>query len=146
MARRMNPDAEHGLAHWLEREGRRPEALALYRRLAQEAPGSFDAWYGVAQLATALGHRGEAAEALTRIRSLEPEFVDTALLLARTALDAGCGAEAAAFARRAVVLDPRSDLGQTLLQQARTLQATRPAGPLEGCPGHVFVAPFPLAS
>jgi 4-amino-4-deoxy-L-arabinose transferase-like glycosyltransferase len=145
MARRMNPDAEHGLAHWLEREGRRPEALALYRRLAQETPGSFDAWYGVAQLATALGHHGEAAEALARIRSLEPEFPDTALLLARAALDAACGAEAAAFARRAAALDPRSDLGQTLLQQARALQATRPAGPPEGCPAHVFVAPFPLA-
>ena len=38
MPHRMNPDAEHGLAHWLEREGRRPEALTLYKSLAEEAP------------------------------------------------------------------------------------------------------------
>jgi 4-amino-4-deoxy-L-arabinose transferase-like glycosyltransferase len=147
MPRRMNPDAEQGLAHWLEREGRRPDALALYERLAREAPGSFDAWYGVAQLATALGQRAEAERALAVIRSLEPEFADTALLLARTALDAGCGAEADTFARRAVVLDPRSDLARTLLlQQAHALQTTRPGGPPGGCPPGVFVAPFPLAS
>ena len=35
MPHRMNADAEHGLAHWLEREGRRPEALTLYERLAE---------------------------------------------------------------------------------------------------------------
>ena len=64
MPLRMNADAEQGLAHWLEREGRRPEALALYERLAREAPASFDAWYGVAQLATALGQPAEAAAAL----------------------------------------------------------------------------------
>jgi tetratricopeptide (TPR) repeat protein len=145
MPLRMNSDAEQGLAHWLEREGRRPEALALYERLAREAPGSFDAWYGVAQLATALGRRTEADAALATIRTLEPEFLDTALLLARTALDAGCGPEADAFARRAAALDARSDLARTLLSQAQALELTRPGGPPGGCPASVFVTPFPLA-
>jgi tetratricopeptide (TPR) repeat protein len=146
MPHRMNPDAEQGLAHWLEREGRGPEALALYERLAREAPGSFDAWYGVAQLATTLGRRAEAERALALIRGLEPEFVDTALLLARAALDAGCGTEADTFARRAIALDPRSDLARTLLREAEALRASRPGGPPGGCPARVFVAPFGLAS
>lgn len=146
MSLRMNSDAEQGLAHWLEREGQPEKALALYEQLAHEAPGSFDAWYGVAQLATALGQSAKADAALARIRGFEPEFPDTALLLARAALDAGCGAEADAFARRAVALAPRSDLARTLLQQAHALQAARPAGPPGGCPPRVFVAPFPLAS
>lgn len=146
MPARMNPDAEQGLAHWLERAGRRPEALGLYERLALEAPDSFDAWYGVAQLASVLGQRGEAERALAAIRRLEPEFPDTALLLARAALDEGCGAEADAFARRAAALDPRSELARALLRQAQALQATHPGGPPGGCPPRVFVAPFPLAS
>ena len=146
MPRHMNLDAEQGLAHWLERAGRRDEALALYERLAREAPASFDAWYGVAQLATVLGQPAKAERALVMIRSLEPEFLDTALVLARVALDAGCGAEADTFARRAVALDSRSDLARTLLEQARALEATRPGGPPGGCPARVFVAPLPLAS
>jgi tetratricopeptide (TPR) repeat protein len=102
----MNPDAEQGLAHWFEREGRRPEALSLYEQLARETPGSFDAWYGVAQLASVLGHRDEADAALARIQGLEPAHSDTAVLLALTALGAGCGPEAVAFAWRAQALDP----------------------------------------
>ena len=144
MASRMNPDVEQGLAHWLEREGRRSEALALYERLAREAPRSFDAWYGVAQLATALGQRAEADAALATIRTLEPEFLDTALLQARAALHAGCGPEAAAFARRATALDARSDLARAQLRQAQALQAARPRKSPGGCPTWVFVAPFPL--
>ncbi len=144
MPSRMNPDAEQGLAHWLEREGRRPEALSLYERLARETPGSFDAWYGVAQLASVLGHRGEADAALARIRGLEPAFPDTAVLLALTALGAGCGPEAVAFARRAQALDPHSDLTRGLLQRAEALATSRPAGPPGGCPPRVFVAPLPL--
>jgi 4-amino-4-deoxy-L-arabinose transferase-like glycosyltransferase len=146
MPLRMNPDAEQGLAHWLEREGRRPEALALYERLAAETPGSFDAWYGVARLATALGRRAEAERALAVIRGLAPEFPDTALLLARAALDAGCGAEADAFARRALALEPRSDLARTLVREAQMLRATRPGASPGGCPARVFVAPLPLAA
>ncbi len=146
MAARMNPDAEQGLAHWLEREGRRPEALQLYERLAGEVPASFDAWYGVTQLATVLRQPEKAAAALSRIRGLEPEFLDTALLLARTALAAGCGAEAETFARRAATLDERSDLARRLLQDAAALGAARPGGPPGGCPPRVFVTPFPLAS
>jgi 4-amino-4-deoxy-L-arabinose transferase-like glycosyltransferase len=146
MPLRMNVDAEQGLAHWLEREGRRPEALALYERLAREAPGSFDAWYGVAQLATSLRQPAKAERALVMIRSLEPEFLDTALLLARAALAAGCGAEADTFARRAVALDPGSELARTLLRQAHALQTTRGVGTLRDCPPRVFVAPFPLMS
>lgn len=144
MARRMNADAEHGLAHWLERDGRRLEALDLYWRLAREAPESFDAWYGVAQLATVLGRPDEAAAALARIRDLAPPYPDTAVLLARTALDAGCGSEASAFARRALALDPHSDGALELLERAEALRARRPAGPVGGCPPRVFVAPFPL--
>jgi tetratricopeptide (TPR) repeat protein len=144
MPRRMNSDAEQGLAHWLEREGRRPEALSLYERVARETPGSFDAWYGVAQLASVLGHRGEADSALARIRGLEPAFPDTAVLLALTALGAGCGPEAVAFARRAQALDPHSDLARGLLQRAEALATSRPAGPLGRCPPRVFVAPLPL--
>ncbi len=146
MPLRMNSDAEQGLAHWLEREGRGPEAFALYERLAREAPSSFDAWYGVAQLARVLGQPAEAAAALVRIRGLEPEFLDTALLLARAGLEAGCGAEAEAFARRAMALDGRSDLARTLLREAQALRAGRPGGPPGGCPDRVFVAPFALAS
>ena len=146
MPLRMNSDAEQGLAHWLEREGRRPEAFALYGRLARETPASFDAWYGVAQLARVLGQPAEAAAALARIRGLEPEFLDTALLLARAGLEAGCGAEAEAFARRAMALDGRSDLARALLREAQALQAARPAGPPGGCPDRVFVVPFALAS
>jgi hypothetical protein len=145
MPGRMSPEAEEGLAHWLEREGRRPEALALYERLAHETPGSFDAWYGVAQLAAILGRRDEADAALSRIRTLEPAFADTARLLARAALDAGCASEAEAFARRAVALDPRSDLARAFLQQAQALQTHRPGGSAGECPVQVFVAPFPLA-
>jgi 4-amino-4-deoxy-L-arabinose transferase-like glycosyltransferase len=141
MPLRMNADAEQGLAHWLEREGRRPEALALYERLARDAPTSFDAWYGVAQLATALGQPAKADLALASIRALELEFPDTALLLARAALDAGCGTEAATFAARALVLDERSELAWTFLERARTLPPARPGG----CPDRVFVTPFPLA-
>jgi tetratricopeptide (TPR) repeat protein len=141
MPLRMNADAEQGLAHWLEREGRRPEALALYERLARDAPTSFDAWYGVAQLATALGQPAKADLALASIRALELEFPDTALLLARAALDAGCGTEAATFAARALVLDERSELARTFLERARTLPPARPGG----CPDRVFVTPFPLA-
>ena len=139
---RMNADAEQGLAHWLEREGRRPEALALYERTARAAPSSFDAWYGTAQLATVLGQREKAGAALAAIRALDPEFSDTALLLARAALDAGCGAEAAAFARRALILDPRDELAPILLERAHALPFARPGG----CPDRVFVTPFPLAS
>jgi 4-amino-4-deoxy-L-arabinose transferase-like glycosyltransferase len=146
MPDRMNPDAEQGLAHWLEREGRRPEALALYRRLARETPGSFDAWYGVAQLATVMGQRTEADAARARLRAIEPEFPDTALLLARAALHAGCGPEAVSFAGRAAVLDPGSELARTLLGEAQALQATRPGGLPGGCPAWVFVAPLPSAS
>jgi hypothetical protein len=145
MPTRLNPDAEHGLAHWLEREGRREDALRLYERLARESPGSFDAWYGVAQLSTALGRRAEAQAALAAIRGLEPEFLDTALLLASGALEAGCGGEAVAFARRAIALDPRSDLARRLLERAEALRAARPGGPAGACPPEVFVAPFPLA-
>ena len=146
MSPRMNPDAEHGLAHWLEREGNRPEALALYRRLARESPGSFDAWYGVAQLARALGQGAEADAALARIRTLEPEFPDTALLLALTALGDKCGPEALAFARRAVMLDPTSELGQAVVDRATALVASQPGGRPGGCPARVFVAPLPLES
>ncbi len=146
MPRQMNPDAEHGLAHWLEREGRRAEALDLYRRLARDAAGSFDAWYGVAQLATVLGRRDEADAALARIRDLAPAYPDTAVLLARTAVEAGCGPEASAFARRALALDPDSDVARGLLQRADALRATHPAGRPGGCPARVFVAPYPLES
>jgi 4-amino-4-deoxy-L-arabinose transferase-like glycosyltransferase len=146
MPRRMNPDAEHGLAHWLEREGRRPEALALYQRLARESPGAFDAWYGVAQLARALGRHAEADAALARIAALEPEFPDTALLLAWTALETGCAAEARRFARRAVTLDPDGALARTLLGRAEALAGRQPARQAGGCPSRVFVAPFPLES
>ena len=68
---------------------------------------------------------GIAAEAERRWRGsaeLEPEFLDTALLLARAALDAGCGPEAEGFARRAVALDARSDL-------ARRAPRRRPGAP-----------------
>jgi hypothetical protein len=146
MPLRMNADAEQGLAHWLEREGRRPEALALYQRLAHEAPTSFDAWYGVTQLSRVLGRPVEAAQALERIRGLEPEFLDTALLLARAGLEAGCGAEAEAFARRAVALDARSELARTLLRDAQALRATPLRGPSGACPDGLFVVPFGLAS
>jgi 4-amino-4-deoxy-L-arabinose transferase-like glycosyltransferase len=142
---RMNADAEQGLAHWLEREGRRPEALALYERLAREAPGSFDAWYGVAQLSRALGHRAAGAAALAAIRQLEPEFLDTALLLARVGLEAGCGTEAEVFARRAIQFDAGSELARALHGEAQALRAARPGGPSGGCPDQVFVAPFALA-
>jgi tetratricopeptide (TPR) repeat protein len=146
MPRRMNPDAEHGLAHWIEREGRRPKAFALYQRLAREDPESFDAWYGVAQLGIVLGHRSEAEVALSRIRGLRPPFFDTAILLALTALEAGCGSEAYAFARRAIDLDPYSDLARRLFRRAEGLQTRHPGGPPGGCPPRVFVAPFPLES
>jgi 4-amino-4-deoxy-L-arabinose transferase-like glycosyltransferase len=146
MTVRMNPDAEQGLAHWLEREGRRPDALRLYERLAGEGRASFDAWYGVVQLATVLHEPEKATAALSRIRALEPEFLDTALLLSRAALAAGCGEEAATFARRAVVLDEDSALARRLLEEAAALRAARPGGPPGGCPPRVFVAPFPLAS
>ena len=139
---RMNADAEQGLAHWLEREGRRPEALLLYEQIARDAPSSFDAWYGVAQLATVLGPRAKAQAALATIRALDPAFPDTALLLARAALDAGCGTEAEAFARQALLLDDRSELARAYLERARTM----PPAPLGGCPDRVFVTPFPLAS
>jgi 4-amino-4-deoxy-L-arabinose transferase-like glycosyltransferase len=146
MPARMNADAEEGLAHWLERENRRPEALALYQRIARESPSSFDAWYGVTQLARVLGEHTEADAALARIRALEPAFADTALLLARAALAAGCGAEAETFARRALALDPLSELARTLVQEAQALRASRPEPPPGGCSAGVFVAPFPLAS
>jgi 4-amino-4-deoxy-L-arabinose transferase-like glycosyltransferase len=144
MPGRMNPDAEHGLAHWLEREGRHSEALALYERLAQERPESFDAWYGIAQLARVLGRRGEADAALARIRGLEPAHPDTAVLLAITALGAGCGSEAGAFARRALALAPSDDVARGLLRQAEALTARHPGDPSGSCPAQVFVAPFPL--
>ena len=140
MPLRMNADAEQGLAHWLEREGQRPEALALYERLARDAP-SFDAWYGVAQLATVLGQPAKADVALASIRALDLEFPDTALLLARAALGAGCRAEAEIFARRALVLDEQSELARTFLERGRTLPPARSAR----CPDRVFVTPFPLA-
>jgi hypothetical protein len=146
MPARMNPDAEEGLAHWLEVEGRRPDALALYERLAEERPASFDAWYGVAQLATVLGQPDKAAAALGRIRALEPEFPDTALLLARAALGAGCAAEAAAFADRAAALDGNAVLARRLATEAATLGAAAPVIPARRCPDRVFVAPLPLAS
>src|SRR5262249_36090896 len=142
MPLRMNVDAEQGLAHWLEREGRRPEALALYERLASEAPTSFDAWYGVAQLATVLGQPAKGESALARIRALHLEFPATALLLAGAAPDAGCGAEATALAARALALDDRDEVARIFLERARTLPAAQPGG----CPDRVFVTPFPLAS
>jgi hypothetical protein len=146
MPSRMNADAEQGLAHWLESEGRRPEALTLYERLAQEAPTSFDAWYGVAQLATALGQPDKAGAALTRIRGLQPEFPDTAVLLARAAIAAGCGPEAEGFAARAVALDGGSDLARRLMAEAATLRASPAGSPAGGCPDRVFVAPLTLPS
>jgi 4-amino-4-deoxy-L-arabinose transferase-like glycosyltransferase len=146
MPSRMNADAEQGLAHWLESEGRRPEALALYERLAQGAPTSFDAWYGVAQLATALGQPDKAGAALTRIRGLQPEFPDTAILLARAAIAAGCGPEAEGFAARAVALDGDSDLARRLMAEAATLRLSPDGSPAGGCPDRVFVAPLTLPS
>jgi 4-amino-4-deoxy-L-arabinose transferase-like glycosyltransferase len=146
MSSRMNADAEQGLAHWLESEGRRPEALALYERLAQEAPTSFDAWYGVAQLATALGQPDKAGAAVTRIRGLQPEFPDTAVLLARAAIAAGCGLEAEGFAARALALDGGSDLSRRLMAEAATLRASPAGSPAGGCPDRVFVAPLTLPS
>src|SRR5262249_36412513 len=44
MPARMNPDAEFGLATWLEREGHRAEATALYAEVARENPTYWDAW------------------------------------------------------------------------------------------------------
>ena len=146
MPTRMNPDAEQGLAHWLESEGQRAEALALYERLAEETPASFDAWYGVAQLATELGQPDKAGAALARIRALEPEFPDTALLLARAALAAGCGPEAERFAARAVSLDGGSDLARRFLSEAGTLRASPSGSPAAGCPARIFVAPLTLPS
>jgi tetratricopeptide (TPR) repeat protein len=146
MPSRMNADAEQGLAHWLEREGRRPDALALYERLARETPASFDAWYGVAQLATALGQPDKARAALARIRGLPPELPDTALLLARAALGAGCGLEAEGFAARAAALDGGSDKARRLMAEAATLRATPGGSPAGGCPDRVFVVPLTLPS
>jgi 4-amino-4-deoxy-L-arabinose transferase-like glycosyltransferase len=146
MPSRMNPDAEQGLAHWLESEGRRREALVLYERLAHEAPASFDAWYGVAQLATALGQPDKAGTALARIRGLEPEFPDTALLLARAALAAGCRPEAESFAARAAALDGGSDLARRLMAEAAALRGAPAGSPAGGCPDRVFVAPLALPS
>jgi hypothetical protein len=142
---RMNPDADEGLARWIEREGRREEALAIYERLARETPGSFDAWYSVARLSAALDRPGEVARALAAIRAIEPAFPDTALLLARVAAAAGCSPEALAYARRAVQLDPQSPLARELLARATALHAARPADPPGGCPAEVLVAPMPWA-
>ena len=146
MPPRMNADAEEGLAHWLESEGRRPEALALYERLAAETPRSFDAWYGVAQLATVLGQPDKAGAALVRIRGLQPDFPDTALLLARAALAAGCASEAEGFASRAAALDGSSALARRLMGEARALRALPAGSPAGGCPDRVFVAPLALPS
>ena len=146
MPLRMNPDAEQGLAHWLEREGRRPEALAFYERLAREAPSSFDAWYGVAQLARVLGQPTEAAAALARIRGLEPEFLDTALLLARAGLEPDAGR------RRRPSPAARWRLDGEASWPGRSSGGPGAPGhpprqdPPASCPDRVFVAPFALAS
>lgn len=143
MPDRMNPDAEQGLAHWLERERRRDEAHAIYARLARESPGAFDAWYGLARLSAVLGRSDDVARALAAIRALEPEFLDTALLLARAAIDAGCWPEAAAYARRAVELGPREALAHTLLAEATRAAGASAPGPRPDCPAEVVVAPMP---
>ncbi len=76
----------------------------------------------------------------------ERVFPDTAVLLARVAIAAGCGPEAEGFAARAVALDGGSDLARRLMAEAATLRASPAGSPAGGCPDRVFVAPLTLPS
>ena len=146
MPLRMNADAEQGLAHWLEREGRRPEALALYERLAHEAPDLVRRLVRRRPAGECSASRSRPAQALERIRGLEPEFLDTALLLARAA------PRGRVRGRGGGLRPPRGGArrperaGPTLLREAQALRAASPRGPSGGCPDRVFVVPFALAS
>ena len=81
---RMNADAEQGLAHWLEREGRRPGGPRALRAARARGAGLVRRMVrGRPAVAGARAAGPQAAAALATIRELEPEFLDTALLLAR---------------------------------------------------------------
>ncbi len=120
MPARMNPDAEFGLATWLEREGRPDAALAGYRMVTQEAPTYWDAWFRLGQLLEQRGRDQEAAEAFRAARAIVPEYPDTLAMLARQLLGAKCFRQAAAYARKAIDLDPRNAIARASLQEALT--------------------------
>ena len=128
MATRMNPDAEFGLATWLEREGHLGEALVRYRTLAREHPTYWDAWYRLGQLLETAARRPEAEEAFRVARGIVPSHFDTLGWLAQQASDAGCLEEAAAHYRRAIDLDPASLLARAGLAHVLAERAKGPAG------------------
>ena len=127
MPAQMNPDAEFGLATWLEREGSPDEALALYRAVAREHPSGWDAWYRLGQLLEAAGRREEAEDAFTIARGIVPTHFDTLVWLARQASEAGCLDEALAHYRRAVELDPTSHLARDGLERVLGERAKTPS-------------------
>lgn len=135
MPARMNPDAEFGLAIWMQREGRPAEALALYESVVRAQPNSWDAWFGLGQLLASLGRGADAEEALRRASRTMPEHFDTLAWMASRALRAGCPERASVFARKGLALEPRSALARSLLAEAEdALRGTPPAGRAAACP------------
>jgi len=144
MPTRMTPDAEFGLAAWLEREGRTEEALALYRAVAWENPGYWDAWHRLGQILDGLGRRDEAAQAFRAAREAEPEHVDTLIFLADTRARAGCLEEAAEYYEKALMREPSHPLARANLQRLLTETAKgTTAGAKEACIGVGAGSPVP---
>jgi hypothetical protein len=118
MPRRMNPDAEFGLATWLEREGRRAEALPLYERVARENPTYWDAWERLSRALRAEGRVDEAEAALRTARGIVPEFFDTLLILGRIRDAEGQWRDAADYYRRALAMEPDDPVARAGLARA----------------------------
>jgi 4-amino-4-deoxy-L-arabinose transferase-like glycosyltransferase len=139
MPTRMNPDAEFGLAVWLEREGRRDDAIALYRVVARDNPTYWDAWNRLGQVLEAAGRHQEAVEAFRAAQAIVPEHLDTLLLLANVWTSEGRLDPAIDYYRRALVLDPGSLAARSGLERALAEQWKRgpesPAGVESGPKG-----------
>jgi tetratricopeptide (TPR) repeat protein len=94
-----------------------------YRALAARAPEAYGAWFGLGNVAHALGDLDGAQRAFARAAAVDPQAADAWNNLALTQLARGRVAEALASARRAVALGgPRAD------RYRETLRAAERAG------------------
>jgi len=144
MPARMNPDAEFGLATWLEREGHRAEATALYAEVARENPTYWDAWERLSRALRAEGRSREADAALLTAEGIVPEFFDTLLVLAAIDAEQGRWTEAADRYRRALSLEPDDPAARAGLARTQDhLSAAPGPTPASGAGGLRGTGPAP---